>query len=87
MNNPAATRPPLVRSKLEAMLLEFLQAYPDCREATGVTVRRLSTGTENGANWTMDSYNPGRALREHCDKALKLLVPIVQHHFDLAVDA
>ena len=87
MNNSRATRLPLVRSKLEAMLLEFLQAYPECREATGIMVRRLTSGTENGANWTIDSYNPGRALREHCDKALKLLVPIVQHHFDLAVDA
>lgn len=87
MSNIPAPRLPLVRSKLEAMLLEFLQAYPDCREATGVIVRRLASGTENGANWTTDSYNPGRALREHCDKALKLIVPIVQHHFDLAVDA
>ena len=87
MINTPVTRPPLVRSKLEAMLLEFLQAYPDCREAAGVFVRRLPSGTENGANWTMDSYNPGRALPENCDKALKLLVPIVQHHFDLAVDA
>ena len=85
--NIAPERLPLVRSKLEAMLLEFLQAYPDCREATGVIVRRLPSGTENGANWTMDTYNPGLALREHCDKALKLIVPIVQHHFDLALDA
>jgi hypothetical protein len=85
--NIAPERLPLVRSKMEAMLLEFLQAYPDCREATGVTVRRLTSGMQNGANWTMDTYNPGRALREHCDKALKLIVPIVQHHFDLAVDA
>ena len=87
MSDIAAHRPPLVRSKLETMLLEFLQAYPDCREATGVTVRRLTSGTENGANWTMQSYNPGRALREHCDKALALILPIVQHHFDLAQDA
>jgi hypothetical protein len=69
------------------MLLEFLQAYPDCREATSVVVRRILVGSENGANWTLDVYDSGRALREHCDKALELIVPIVQHHFDLAPDA
>ena len=35
----------------------------------------------------MDSYNSGRALREHCDPALKLIVPIVQNHFDVGPDA
>ncbi len=85
--NPTLPRLGLVRSKLETMLLEFLQAYPHCREATSVTVRRLDVGSENGANWTLDIYNPGRALREHCDKALGLIIPIVQHHFDLAPDA
>ena len=69
------------------MLLEFLQAYPDCREATAIIIRRIEVGLENGANWTLDSYNSGRALRERCDPALKLIVPIVQHHFDLASDA
>ena len=69
------------------MILEFLQAYPHCREATAVVIRRLDGGLENGANWTLESYNSGRALREHCDPALKLIVPIVQHHFDLAADA
>lgn len=68
------------------MLLEFLQAYPHCREATLVVIRRVEE-RENGANWTFDSYNSGRALREHCDPALKLIVPIVQHHFDVAADA
>ena len=85
------TRPPardvLPRSKLEAMLLEFLQAYPHCREATAAVIRRLDGPRENGANWTLDGYNSGRALRENCDPALKLIVPIVQHHFDLAPDA
>lgn len=84
---PAPTRDALPRSKLEAMLLEFLRAYPDCREATTVVVRRLPDTRENGANWTLDSYNSGRALRERCDPALKLIVPIVQHHFDMAPDA
>ena len=79
-------RLPLIRSKLEAMLLEFLQAYPDCREAVSVSVRRLDDVTENGANWHVDVYNSGRAVREHCDKALAIVVPIVQHHFDLAAD-
>jgi hypothetical protein len=83
---PFAPRQALPRSKLEAMILEFLQAYPHCREATAVVIRRLDR-LENGANWTLDSYNSGRALREHCDPALKLIVPIVQHHFDLAADA
>ena len=69
------------------MLLEFLRAYPHCREATAVVIRRLVGGLENGANWTLDSYNSGRALREHCDPAIRLIVPIVQHHFDLAADA
>ena len=68
------------------MILEFLQAYPHCREATAVVIRRLDK-LENGANWTLESYNSGRALREHCDPALKLIVPIVQHHFDLTADA
>ena len=75
------------RSKLQAMLLEFLQAYPHCREATAVVVRRLTGGTDNSANWTLDSYRAGRALPEHCDPAIRLIVPIVQHHFDLAPDA
>jgi hypothetical protein len=83
---PFAPRQALPRSKLEAMILEFLQAYPHCREATAVVIRRLDK-LENGANWTLESYNSGRALREHCDPALKLIVPIVQHHFDLAADA
>jgi hypothetical protein len=69
------------------MLLEFLRAYPHCREATAVVIRRLPAKLENGANWTLDSYNSGRALREHCDPAIRLIVPIVQHHFDLAADA
>jgi len=69
------------------MLLEFLQAYPHCREATAVVIRRLDGTLENGANWTFDSYNSGRAPREHCDPAIKLIVPIVQHHFDIASDA
>ena len=77
----------LVRSQLERMLLEFLQAYPDCREATVVSVRRLNDATASGANWTLHEYNSGRALREHCDKALELIVPIIQRHFDLAPDA
>jgi hypothetical protein len=81
------TRDTLPRSKLEAMLLEFLRAYPHCREATAVVVRRLTGARENGANWTLDSYNSGRALREQCDPALKLIVPVVQHHFDMASDA
>ena len=80
-------RDTLPRSKLEAMLLEFLQAYPHCREATRVVIRRIDIGLENGANWTLDSYNSGRALREHCDPAIKLIVPIVQKHFDIAPDA
>jgi hypothetical protein len=42
--------------------------------------------SENSANWTLDSFDSGRALREHCEPALKLIVPIVQHHFDLAPD-
>jgi hypothetical protein len=86
LNIPPA-RDVLPRSKLEAMLLEFLQAYPDCREARAIIIRRIEVGLENGANWTLDSYNSGRALRERCDPALKLIVPIVQHHFDLAPDA
>ena len=86
MSNPP-TRDVLPRSKLEDMLLEFLRAYPHCREATLVVVRRLTGGRENGANWTLDSYNSGRALREHCDPAIALIVPIVQHHFDMAADA
>jgi hypothetical protein len=78
----------LVRSKLEAMLLEFLQAYPHCKEATRIVVRRLAAGDrETQANWTLDAYESGLALREHCDVALKLIVPIVQGHFDLAPDA
>jgi hypothetical protein len=81
------TRQTLPRTKLEAMILEFLQAYPHCREATAVVIRRIDIGLENGANWTLDSYNSGRALRGQCDPALKLIVPIVQHHFDLASDA
>ncbi len=76
----------LIRSKLEAMLLEFLQAYPECREAVSVSVRRLDGARENGANWQVEIYNSGRALREHCDKALAIVIPIVQHHFDLAPD-
>ena len=76
----------LVRSKLEAMLLEFLQAYPDCKEAVSISVRRLDHGRENDANWRLDVYNPGRALPKHCDKALAVVIPIVQHHFDLAPD-
>lgn len=76
----------LTRSKLEAMLLEFLQAYPDCREAVSLSVRRLDDVRENSANWRLDIYNPGRALPEHCDKALAIIIPIVQHHFDLAPD-
>jgi hypothetical protein len=69
------------------MLLELLRAYPHCREATAVAIRRLVDSGENGANWTLDSYNSGRAPREQCDPALALIVPIVQHHFDLAADA
>ena len=84
---PFAPRQALPRSKLEAMILEFLQAYPHCREATAVVIRRLDAGLENGANWTLESYNSGRALREHCDPALKLIVPVVQHHFDMMADA
>jgi len=80
-----APRQALTRSKLEAMILEFLQAYPHCREATAVIIRRLES-RENGANWTLESYDSGRAQREHCDPALKLIVPIVQHHFDMAAD-
>ena len=75
------------RSKLEAMILEFLQAYPHCREATSVSIRRLEDSTENGANWTLAHYDSGRALRERCAPALDLIVPIVQHNFDLGVDA
>jgi len=69
------------------MILEFLQAYPHCREAIAIVIRRLDGILEHGANWTLDSYNSGRALREHCDPALKVIVPIVQHHFDVAADA
>lgn len=83
----AIPRQSLVRSKLEAMLLEFLQAYPDCTEAVSLSVRRIDVGCENGANWRLDVYNPGRALPEHCDKALAIIISIVQHHFDLAPDS
>jgi len=83
---PPSPRLTLPRFKLEAMLLEFLQAYPHCREATAIVVRRLVSETENSANWTLDTFDSGRALREHCEPALKLIVPIVQHHFDLAPD-
>ena len=69
------------------MILEFLQAYPHCREAHSVSLRRLDEARQNGANWTLDGYNSGRALPEHCDPALTLIVPIVQHHFDMAPDA
>jgi hypothetical protein len=82
-----APRVGLPRSKLEAMLLEFLQAYPDCREATQVVIRRLDGMLVNGANWALVSYDSGRAQREHCDPAIYVLVPIVQHHFDMAPDA
>jgi hypothetical protein len=80
------SRPTLPRSKLEAMILEFLQAYPHCREAHSIMLRRVDDARQNGANWTLDSYQSGRALREHCDTALDLIVPIVQHHFDMAPD-
>ena len=63
------------------------QAYPACREATSVTVRRIDIGLKNRANWDLQAYNPGRAQREKCDFALKLILPIVQRHFDLAADA
>ena len=86
MSNPPA-RDALPRSKLEEMLLEFLRAYPHCREAKTVVVRRLTGTLQNGANWTLDSYDSGRALREQCDPALTLIVPIVQRHFDMASDA
>lgn len=69
------------------MLLEFLQAYPHCKEATGVTIRRLMSDAEHGSNWTLDTFNPGRALRELCEPAMKLIVPIVQRHFWLSPDA
>jgi hypothetical protein len=75
------------RSTLEGMALEFLRAYPKCREAESVTVQRLVADVENGANWTMLEFNSGRAIRSDCDEALKLIVPIMQHHFDLAPDA
>jgi hypothetical protein len=83
----AIPRQPLVRSRLEAMRLEFLQAYPDCTEAVAISLRRLDGERHNGANWRLDTCNPGRAPREHCDKALAIIVPIAQHHFDLAPDA
>jgi hypothetical protein len=69
------------------MLLEFLQAYPHCKEATSVSIRRVTGVTEHGANWILDTYDSGRALRDHCDTAIALIVPIVQHHFDIAPDA
>jgi hypothetical protein len=69
------------------MILEFLQGYPHCREAQSVALRRLDAARQNGANWALDTYNSGRALREHCDSALEVILPIVQHHFDMAPDA
>jgi hypothetical protein len=75
------------RSKLEAILLEFLRAYPWCKEATGVSVRRLMSDLENGANWTVETFNPGRSLRKRCDTAMKLILPVVQNHFSLSPDA
>jgi hypothetical protein len=69
------------------MALEFLRAYPKCKEATVIVVRRLTAELENGANWTMESFNPGRAIRKHCDEALRVIIPVMQHHFDLAPDA
>ena len=69
------------------MLLEFLQAYPDCREATSVSIRRIDVGSENGANWALETYILGSAPRAQCDSALKLILPIIQRHFDLAPDA
>ena len=77
----------LARSQLETMLLEFLQAYPKCKEARSVSLRRLSPERENRSNWTIETYNPGRALRSDCDIGLGLIVPIMQHHFDVAPDA
>ena len=82
-----APRVALPRSKLEGMLLEFLQAYPHCREATQIVIRRLDGMSVNGANWVLESYDSGRGQREQCDPAISLLVPIVQHHFDMAPDA
>jgi hypothetical protein len=43
------------------MLLEFLQAYPHCREATQVVIRRLDGTLDNGANWALESCDSGRA--------------------------
>ena len=48
-----APRVALPRSKLEGMLLEFLQAYPHCREATQVIIRGLDGMPVNGANWVL----------------------------------
>jgi hypothetical protein len=85
MDNPEA-RVAIPKSVMEAMLLEFLQAYPRCKEAASISIERLAV-REDGANWKMHVYNPGRALRADCDVALRVVLPIMQRHFDLAADA
>ena len=74
------------RSELETLLLGYLRDAPNCKEASRVSVQRIER-PQNGANWTVQHYDSGRALREQCERAMRAIVPLVQRHFDLAPDA
>ncbi len=74
------------RTELEQILLSHLRSTPHCKEARGVAVRRLAR-RRNGANWTAEVIYPGRSLAANCQEAIRVIVPMVQQHFDLAHDA
>jgi hypothetical protein len=74
------------REELEAILLGFLRSRANCAEAAKVVVDPVETPL-NGANWTVTAFDPGRASAEACDRAMQLIVPLVQEHFDLDTDA
>ena len=73
------------RVELEAILLGFLRARPNCAQAAKVVVEPAEAPL-NSANWTVTAFDPGASPAQACDGAMQIIVPLVQEHFDLALE-
>ena len=73
------------RVEVEAILLGFLRSRPNCAQAAKVVVEPVDAPL-NGANWTVTAFDPGASPAHACDGAMQIIVPLVQEHFDLAVE-
>jgi hypothetical protein len=77
----------VTQKSLSALLLAQLHKMPEMRSVSNISIFRLPNGAqENGANWTVASFDAGNAKQVAVVRALRPLVAAVQRSHGIVID-